>query len=768
MRRSTAGGAAMPDTPEGARLRRLYEDLRLRLLDLSKRNQLLNYRLNARSKRFLQIVDGSLEDTHRRLAGDEATLQIAPLPEPDDIPSEERTDEFRSALDRARATDVEYLTAVEVIEATGRDDEAAMEKLERQLRDRLREELGLPSRPSRRELNRVEHARTVGINPSLDLDPSPGTRDGSDLQTLKFPDELEAAIEKIYDDARLAEQETGLSTLFLTFGFLEWYRSDTSDMKSYAPLLLLPVQIDKQKVRGKPVYSLTAREGGAEANLSLQKLLEQDFSRQLLDFVADDEDKLGSIEAYIGHVKEAIDGLKRWQVRRWLVLGNFSFGRFAMYADLDPQKWGEPVEHPLVGPLLRGSEQTHDGDSLPGIPDDYAIDDPEIEEIAPFLIQDADASQHSALVDMMKGLNLVIQGPPGTGKSQTITNIVANALAAGKRVLFLAEKQAALDVVKRRLARSGLGDFCLELHSDKVSPKTVVADLATRYTLGTGLDRPVAMQRFDPAWSHSRKEVTSYVRALHANASDGTTAFSLIWQSLRSRTIHADLVDAFKDVKMPTDLLQDTGRLPKIAGDVKIFADMAATFASSFGHPGRSPWSQVNFADFPAYDAPRFLLALSALRRPVLAAEEAIVRHAGLGVAGVGDIEALADLDRSLDDAPEASLLVAVVDLDLADLERALNVRSELLRIEGDLAAMPDLRHEDPERLTLATALMRSTSGGMFADHVPAAAYKCAEDEATVLRELLEAAEAMLPGLDVLGLGSAIPASHRGAAQLRS
>jgi hypothetical protein len=61
------------------------------------------------------------------------------------------------------------------------------------------------------------------------------------LQTLKFPDELEAVMEKISGDARLAEQEMGLSTLFLAFSLLEWYESDASDKKAWAPLLLLPV-----------------------------------------------------------------------------------------------------------------------------------------------------------------------------------------------------------------------------------------------------------------------------------------------------------------------------------------------------------------------------------------------------------------------------------------------------------------------------------------------------------------------------------------------
>ena len=257
----------MPNVTEDTRLMGLYEDLRLRLLDLSKRNQLLNYGLSARSKRFLQIVDGTLERAHILLAGDEATLRIAPLPEPDDVPSEERTDEFRSALDRGRATDVEYLTAVEAIEATGRDGEVAMEKLERGLRDRVRAELGLPPRPSRKELNRVfQIAKCAvfyfGIDPSLDLEPASQGKDNQVLQSLKFPDELEVVVEKISADARLAEQEMGLSTLFLAFGFLEWYDSDTSDKGAFAPLLLLPVQIDRQKSRGKPIYSLSVREGG--------------------------------------------------------------------------------------------------------------------------------------------------------------------------------------------------------------------------------------------------------------------------------------------------------------------------------------------------------------------------------------------------------------------------------------------------------------------------------------------------------------------------
>ena len=101
-------------------------------------------------------------------------------------------------------------------------------------------------------------------------------------------------------------------------------------------------------------------------------------------------------------------------------------------------------------------------------------------------MHDADASQHSAIIDVMKGENLVIEGPPGTGKSQTIANIIANALGSDKNasILFLSEKLAALEVVKRRLDKAGIGEFCLELHSEKSSPKRVMESLTERLAAG--------------------------------------------------------------------------------------------------------------------------------------------------------------------------------------------------------------------------------------------------------------------------------------------
>jgi hypothetical protein len=337
---------------EQRRLNEVYDHLRLKLLDITKRNRMLSYSLSPRSKKHLQIVDEVLEEIYKKLVEANASLRIAPLEERDDIPPEERSEDFVEALERAKVSDIEYLTKLQALENTGHDDEFEIIKLESQLRGRVRTQLGLPPRPRKSEINLAEHARQNGIDPNFELQPAKTKPSHTDLalQTLKFPDDVERIMGKIVADARLAEQEMGISTLFLAFGFLEWYESEDSDKKAFAPLLLLPVRVEARKVHGKTVYSIAATEETAEANLSLQKLLETNFDRKLPAFEMPEEESSGSIEGYLDVVRAAITSLKRWDVHRWLVLGHFAFGRFAMYADLNPEHWpGGPLGHPIVG-----------------------------------------------------------------------------------------------------------------------------------------------------------------------------------------------------------------------------------------------------------------------------------------------------------------------------------------------------------------------------------------------------------------------------------
>ena len=166
------------------------------------------------------------------------------------------------------------------------------------------------------------------------------------------------------------------------------------------------------------------------------------------------------------------------RIRRFITFGTFPFPNMALWQDLDPAAWPDNalIDHAGLRTLL--GAVSGGGGAIAGA--DYPLDDPSFASRLPPTILPADASQHSALIDVLDGHNMVIDGPPGTGKSQTITNMIAAALAKGKRVLFLAEKRAALDVVGVRLRDSGFEPLMLELHSDRAKKTEVLNGLAKR------------------------------------------------------------------------------------------------------------------------------------------------------------------------------------------------------------------------------------------------------------------------------------------------
>lgn len=206
-----------------------------------------------------------------------------------------------------------------------------------------------------------------------------------------------------------------------------------------------------------------------------------------------------------------------------------------MFLDLDPAKNGSLLDHPRVAEFLGGQPRTEES----SYGDVYDLDDPALETEVPPIVCEADSSQHSALIDALKGKNLVIEGPPGTGKSQTITNLVAAALMQGKKVLFVSEKLAALEVVRRRLDMVGLGDFCLELHSHRTKKDQFLKDLHQRMQKQRSFKECEALG--DKLQSHKRhkRELIEYVKmmskpfgALRKNV------FEIFWS--RERSLQAD------------------------------------------------------------------------------------------------------------------------------------------------------------------------------------------------------------------------------------
>ncbi|MGA8497829.1 MAG: DUF4011 domain-containing protein, partial [Xanthobacteraceae bacterium] len=745
---------ASADETERKRLSRLFQGLREKLLDLTKRNRMLNYTLGARSKRHLQIVDEVPEEVYRLLVEGNAGLELVSLAEPDDIPKDEKTEEFIATLEHAKVSDIEYLTRLQALENTGRDDDASLMAAERELRDRLRVKLNMPARAKRSEINRIEHARTCGVDPNLELPKIANKKSHRDkkLQTLKYPDELEAVMSKISDDARLAEQEMGLSTLFLAFGFLEWYETELSDKAHFAPLLLLPAKLERRTVYGKRVFDIHAGANSVEANLSLQKFLEREFGRTLPDFEHDDEESAGSVESYFKEVESSVERLPRWRIRRWIVLGHFAFGRLAMYADLEPEKWRHPVGESIVQAVLTGTEQGDDR-PLASSPEDYSIDDPKIEKAAPFLIQDADASQHSALVDVAKEANLVIQGPPGTGKSQTITNIVANAIASGKTVLFLSEKRAALQVVKRRLDRAKLGEFCLEVHSDKSSSKEIVASIKRRLDLGLSAPRFSTGQFADATWLESRKIITNYLSALHEPAGDGRTPFSLMWNSIRGRSVFNDLAALFQNCDF---FASGAEKMTPAIDQIEIYAETVKSFSDAHGYPTESVWADLKGVDsLQAYEINDFIKALEDLQAPAKYLAAVGRENNDLIASDFEELKVIAGEYLALVDVPDSELLHSVVAMNLTEVTKAIGLLEELAATTDELRTKQTALTPPIEVLSRAIALTEVRKlPPEYLNLTPRQAFDRFNQATEDLRLVLGALEGLLPPLQILGFDS--------------
>ena len=304
------------------------------------------------------------------------------------------------------------------------------------------------------------------------------------LQTLSTPNDLERRLLSTFYTAHTFLEEQGVNTLFLALGQLRWYEDDHSQEVRRSPLILIPVSLERGKAGAR--FDMSYRQEEVGDNLSLATLLGTQFGIAMPPLPeAEDLD----LAAYFGDVRQRIAAQKRWEVNSSVVLGFFSFSKFQMYKDLDAKSWPAdqpPSGHPLLHALLGGG--FHEASTAVSAHD---LLDQVIVPAHTNTVVDADSSQALAVLDVNQGRNLVIQGPPGTGKSQTITNIIAEALGQRKRVLFVSAKMAALEVVKERLDALELGHACLELHSNKTNKKTVLHELKRTLDLGQPVVPPM-------------------------------------------------------------------------------------------------------------------------------------------------------------------------------------------------------------------------------------------------------------------------------------
>ncbi|MBS7810653.1 DUF4011 domain-containing protein [Roseococcus pinisoli] len=311
--------------------------------------------------------------------------------------------------------------------------------------------------------------RTEGVTAAKPDAPREETRRDTNLRVAQTPEELARRLRNIVADARSAREETGVRSLFLAVGALAWRDPATPGTERLAPLMLIPVTLEREGVSS--LFRLRGDPEEVVENLSLREKLSADFRITLPEFTAD---------GWVEKVAATIAGRENWRVDPdALTLGLFAFAKFLMWRDLDPQTHPGLLEHPILQRLL---------DTVPPPPEPAPFaDDADVDAAIPVErldhVVEVDGSQALAAEAVRRGHSLVIQGPPGTGKSQTIVNILAQAVLDGRSVLFVAEKSAALEVVKRRLENLGLGAAVLELHGEKPSKRAVLDELRATFAL---------------------------------------------------------------------------------------------------------------------------------------------------------------------------------------------------------------------------------------------------------------------------------------------
>ncbi len=394
---------------------------------------------------------------------------------------------------------------------------------------------------------------------------------------------LEARLPEIFRAAGTGLEEGGANMLFLAFGLLQWQEGKDAEARHLAPILLVPVSLTRQSVRSG--FRLVRHDDEAMINPTLLQKLSQDFDLRLpaLDTLPGD-DKGIDVGKILQIFRLQVGELKGWEVREQVHLGIFSFTKYLMWKDLQ-DRHRQLQESAVVAHLIN-----HPGKAFaagaPGF-EPHTLDDTHRPQdlFAPLL---CDSSQLRAICIASGGDNLVIEGPPGTGKSQTITNLIAHLLGSGKKVLFVSEKMAALEVVHRRLNSLGLGAFCLELHSAKAKKADVLKQLGV--ALAAAGTRTVSdWEREAARLLALRQDLNGLAQALHRRHANDLSIYEAIGTCIQ----HAGMRPAPMSWSDPD--MHARADLEDLRETCRQMAALAGQLSGLSGHPlhlvARADWT---------------------------------------------------------------------------------------------------------------------------------------------------------------------------------
>ena len=342
-----------------------------------------------------------------------------------------------------------------------------------------------------------------------------------ELSSMLDSKELFARLTELYRQAKSDITEGGTNTLYLAIGMLKWKKTPADERIYRAPILLLPVKLERSGVSDR--FRLKFHEDEPRLNATLLQFVKREFDVNLPDFrdgLPQDGKGIDVLQV-MEHMRRSVRDMPGFEVSDDIALSTFSFAKYLMWKDLtdrtDALQRNRVVKH-----LIDNPERAFEGADKP-FPDENDIDRhySSADIIMPL---PADSSQIAACLAAAQGRDFVIVGPPGTGKSQTIANMISTCLAARKTVLFVAEKTAALDVVYRRLREHGLGDHCLELHSSKADRKHFFGQLKQSWEKRGNSNAPQWI-KLNERLQVRRDELNAYVAALHDPAANGLSPY---------------------------------------------------------------------------------------------------------------------------------------------------------------------------------------------------------------------------------------------------
>ena len=397
--------------------------------------------------------------------------------------------------------------------------------------------------------------------------------DNGILHTPLTEGELSRAVKNLSRKAKESLEENGANSLFLGIGVLKWCELRKISNPHYAPIVLLPVNLTKKA--SSMVYEIELRDEDPQINISLLEKLNQDFELEIdgLDSLPEDDYGL-DIGKILAAVRKGIMNQKYWNVLECVCLGNFSFSSFVMWNDLH-SRYDDISKNKIVKSLI---EQRISWNSS-------SENEDKVETYLPISL---DASQISSVKEAAKGKSFILHGPPGTGKSQTITALIANALGNGKKVLFVAEKRAALEVVQDRLAKIGLAPFCLEMHSNKAS-KTAVLDHLRE---AEEVRKRKTSQGFEAKLVQLNKikeELDKYAQELHLPQENGLSLYDAI-NNYSSNS-------SFPNLKGIRFINPETISFEQLENDYSVIQNLVSA-GRKVGHPHNHPLQRVGLSQY--------------------------------------------------------------------------------------------------------------------------------------------------------------------------